>query len=359
MSSRRAQRPRALAAWLAFGACLASCSETRETARAPRAEALATTSGPLPSAAPTSTADAGPDSSTGAGRGSTEDDAKRLSVRFRRASLPVEPCADAAPERLATCVFEQGYAPDTKAAALARSLFEKTGTVAGLGVAETMDGGFRGVIQLVPALPIDKDRRHLEWAAAALIDIDDTLTRVEERTGVRFRYRRAPDRLLFSRSVGRTTPSAFVVDGNISYNVAGSLLKDESSVRETLVHELFHINDEGWSEGALQGDYAAILTRCFPKGKLAATTTACLAPYAPNDTVVRGGTYYAFQRGNGESVREYGAELALRWYKEHRAIVRGEVSRAVPFRCGPEENARAWAAFTKRFASGADLTRCP
>ena len=40
--------------------------------------------------------------------------------------------------------------------------------------------------------------------------------------------------------------------------------------------------------------------------------TACLAPYAPTATIVRRGTYYAFQPGN--DVREY-ARQRLRRYR--------------------------------------------
>jgi hypothetical protein len=53
-------------------------------------------------------------------------------------------------------------------------------------------------------------------------------------------------------------------------------------------------------------------------------------------------------------VREYAAELALRYYRETRAILRKDKPIA-PFKCGPPENARAWTAFVAEFFAGVDL----
>ena len=92
----------------------------------------------------------------------------------------------------------------------------------------------------------------------------------------------------------------------------------------------------------LARDYATIVKKC-------GVDVVCLTPFAPGDTKVRGGTYYAFQPDNGVPVREYGAELALRWYREHRAIVRGEKLAKPAFKCGPAENARSWEAIVDEF----------
>jgi hypothetical protein len=82
-------------------------------------------------------------------------------------------------------------------------------------------------------------------------------------------------------------------------------------------------------------------------------STVCLTPYAPGTTVVRGGTYYAFQKGNG--VGEYGAELATRYFLEQSALIAGKQLPREPFKCGTPENARAWNALVDELF-GVDLT---
>src|SRR6185369_9315892 len=147
------------------------------------------------------------------------------------------------------------------------------------------------------------------------------------------------------RSVKRTTPSAYASGWTVAYNVAGSLNTSAGAVRETLFHEIFHLNDAAhgdWSPRVLGPVFDAIVARC-------GTRVACLRPYAPGDTMVRGGTYYAFQPDNGESVHEYGAELALRYYREQRAVIRRERLAAPAFKCGPDENRRAWTAMVAEF----------
>jgi hypothetical protein len=151
--------------------------------------------------------------------------------------------------------------------------------------------------------------------------------------------------------VDKHTPSAFATSWTILYNVEGSLMNGADGVRETLWHELFHLNDEqhgDWSGKTLRSDYAAIVKTC-------GASTRCLAPYAPNDTVVRGGTYYAFQPNNGDAVHEYAAELAVRYYKEQTEMrARGKLKRRA-FKCGPAENARSWQALVDEFFAGRDL----
>jgi len=88
-------------------------------------------------------------------------------------------------------------------------------------------------------------------------------------------------------------------------------------------------------------------------------STPCLAPYAPNHTTVRGGTYYAFQPGNG--VWEYAAELAVRYYREHRVILgMQKTGDRKPFKCGPEPNPTTWKLLADEFFGGVDLVpACP
>ena len=284
------------------------------------------------------------------------------------------------------CLLSERYRKDAKARDLALALYRSTGSVAGLGEAETMDGGYRGTIKLVPQLPTGEYRQHLQWVAQATRDFDElfawlaapvvTATGATAPTapgapGATARQRlpssaagtatAAPSfrlhglSLRFVRSVAKRTPSAYALGWAVTYNVRGSLLKNAAGVAETLFHELFHLNDgahDDWSARTLATDYAAILARCQPQ-KL---SRACLAPYAPGSTTVRGGTYYAFQQNNGDSVHEYAAELALRYYKEHRELAAtGKLARPA-FKCGAPETARAWRALVDEFFAGLDRT---
>jgi hypothetical protein len=105
-----------------------------------------------------------------------------------------------------------------------------------------------------------------------------------------------------------------------------------------------------WSARHLRLDYATILAKCG-----AHPSVKCLTPYAPNDTMVRGGTFYAFQQNNGDTVQEYAAELAVRYFKEQSEMLRiGKLSKRA-FKCGPVENARAWSAIVGEFFSERDL----
>ncbi len=73
---------------------------------------------------------------------------------------------------------------------------------------------------------------------------------------------------------------------------------------------------------------------------------------------MRGGTFYAFQPGNGPG--EYAAELAVRHYREHRAVLRGEKLADKPFKCGPAPNGAAWKPFVDEFWAGVDrVPACP
>jgi hypothetical protein len=267
------------------------------------------------------------------------DAAKRL--------LPsTEPCESVA------CLLEHAYRTDPKASELALGLWHATGDVAGVGPEEVMDGGFRGTIQLVPQLPINAYRKHLAWVVAATRDIDDFFKGLYENQ-IPPSYRWQSLEFRFVRSINKHRPSAYARGWIVEYNVEGSLNTSAKSVRETLFHELFHANDEAhadWSATHLRADYAAILAKCGPHPSI-----GCLTPYAPNDTMVRGGTFYAFQQNNGDTVHEYAAELAVRYFKEHSELrATGKLAHKA-FKCGPAENARAWSALVGEFFAGRDL----
>ncbi len=274
----------------------------------------------------------------------TLDEARRLFPDAPRTCADIE------------CLIERAYARDGQAQAIALALYRASGDVAGVGPEEVMDGGYRGKIRLVPELPIGKYRTHLTWVADSLRSVDGLFQKLYDgRPAPAYRWRAL--QLRFVRSVGRRTPSAYAMGWIVEYNVEGSLLTSFAGVRETLFHEIFHSNDGAhgdWSARTLRKDYDAILRTCGPK-----LTNACLAPYAPNDTVVRGGLYYAFQQDNGDPVHEYAAELAVRWWKEQsEMLAAGKLSRRA-FKCGPPENARSWKALVDEFFGGRDLTpRC-
>lgn len=255
------------------------------------------------------------------------------------------------------CLLDERYRADPKAASLARELFERWRVVAGVEVAHTMDGGYRGRITIEPALPIGAERRHIEWIVLALRDFDAFFAALAQhgRAG-RPAFRYTPSKLRFMRSVAARTPSAYASEWTVAWNLAGSLHTSSDAARETLFHEIFHLNDAvhpvhappaagAWSFVALGPIYDAIVKRCGVRA-------GCLAPYTPNETMVRGGTYYAFQPGN--DVREYAAELALRYYREQRAVL-GSLRAPKPFKCGPHENAVAWMAMRDEFFGGVDL----
>ncbi len=255
------------------------------------------------------------------------------------------------------CSLEAAYRDAPDAAEVVLSIYDRTGSVTGLEPGRVMDGGWRGEITLVPERPVGKHLRHLRWVAASLEDFTWFFGALQELSADPMGYRFAPLELAFFRSVRRTTPSAYAVGWRVAYNVNGSLHRGEKAVRETMFHEIFHLNDAahgGWSEAALGPIFDRIVARCTTGGKL---STPCLRPYAPGTTMVRGGTFYAFQPGNG--VGEYAAELALRYYREHRQKLKTARVSPRPFKCGPPENAEAWDAMVATFFGGVDLVACP
>lgn len=268
------------------------------------------------------------------------------------------PACDASAEGPIYCLLDARYAGDERAHITAGALYRKTGSVAGVEREHVMDGGYRGRIHIVPVLPIDDERVHLERVANALYDYDGFFAELERRGNAHVSYRWRDLALRFFRSVKARTPSAYALGWTVAYNVDGSLNKTDASVRETLFHEIFHLNDaahgttkESWSDRTLADAYAAIVKKC-------GIDTACLSKFAPNDTKVKGGTYYAFQPGN--DVGEYAAELAVRYYKEQRgALGLGPLVKPA-FKCTGAVNAKSWNAMVSEFFGEIDLTAsCP
>jgi hypothetical protein len=249
------------------------------------------------------------------------------------------------PERVG-CLLRVRYRGDAEATSVALAMHAQSGNIAGVQPAQLFDGGYRGVLKFVPSLPTGQARTHLAWVAAAFRDYEQLFADLGAPSSTTFRWRALEVR--FFRSLKVRTPSAFAQGWSIGYNLSGSLNVSEQWVRETMFHELFHLNDEAhgnWSTTALASIHAAIKQKC-------GASTPCLRPYAPSSTIVNGSTYYAFHPKN--PVTEYGGELALRYYREHRAILRKEALTEAPFKCGPEENARAWSSMVKEFFGGID-----
>lgn len=340
-------------------------------APAPTAVPVAPASAAAPAQAPSSAPDAPSDPAI-TGEQAVEILFADAAERAARAAACPAAAGDA--ERI-RCLLGARYAADPAAATIALELFARDGDVAGVDEDHLFDGGFRGELHLVPELPVGRYRRHLDWVAASAKAHDDFFAALAARGGkppseIRYRWRAIA--LRYFRSVGRTTPSAYAESGRlrggggrdwgVAYNVSGSLHGSASAVRETMFHEIFHLNDAAhgaWSSRALAPTFDRVVARC-------GTSMACLKPYAPNDTTVKGGTYYAFQPGNG--VHEYAAELAIRYYREQLAALGLEPATSpgarglpgVPFKCGPPENAVGWELLVGEFFAGIDLSpACP
>jgi hypothetical protein len=293
------------------------------------------------------------------------DDIMGILFADRESSTPiVAACPASVPaDARIRCLYDERYKGDTKATSIAHELYVKWRIVAGVEVAHTMNGGYRGMIRLVPAVPVGAERKHLEWVAAAMADFDVFFAELEKfrattaDAGARAAgpkpYRFRPITLRFMRSIAARTPAAYAHDWTVAYNFAGTLNISADAVRETMFHEIFHLNDAShgdWSPPALGAAFDVVAKKC-------GTAIPCLTPYTPNDTIVRGGTYYSFQPGNG--VMEYAAELALRYYREQRAALRN-LPKVKPFKCGPPENAKTWALMRDEFFGGVDaVPACP
>lgn len=262
-----------------------------------------------------------------------------------KVAVSAQVCSEGTRDDQIGCLIGARFASDARASRVARDLYTRTGSVSGLLPEQDFDGAYRGQLHLVPHLPVKAERRHLEGVAEALLDFDAFFADLEGDAPIRYRWR-ALD-LRFFRSVKRRTPSAYATGWTVAYNVSGSLFTTPARTRETLFHEIFHLNDfahDTWSAKALADIYQRIVKKC-------GTRTACLTPYTPDSIIVRGGTYYAFMPDNG--VLEYGADLAKRYYVEQRALMhKQKISK--PFKCLTPENGEAWQLLVDEFFGGVD-----
>lgn len=254
-------------------------------------------------------------------------------------------------DRRIRCLIALRYEEDTESRDLALILYTETGSLAGLLPEETSDDGRGGKVHLMPARPVGRYREHLEWIVAAFRDYQRFTKGLSAHGKVSFVDRPLHLRFFYSETGGH--PSAFAVKRNIGYNLFGTLNVSDTTVRDTLFHEIFHLNDawrDGWSARALAPIFEQITARCGKKN-------TCLAPYSPTDTMM-GGTYYAFNPQGG--VKEYAAELGLRYYREHRLILEGKPLPVAAFKCGAPENLAAWRLVADELFGGVDLVpACP
>lgn len=265
-------------------------------------------------------------------------------------------CSEKLPlKRYSECLIDLRYGADPEARRLARDVYEVTHVLPAVTSVGTMIEGYRGeIVELVPALPIGESyRHHLVWVRASLEQVSAFLQwiaghAVGASRDVAFESR--PTAFVFFRTPTPTYPSAFVLDGNIGYNLEGPLHTNAREMHETLFHELFHLNDAKhgvWSEGTLTPIFESIVERC-------GGDDSCLQPFAPHHSMVPNGTYYPFDERTRD-VREYAAEIALRYYLEHEAIHESREPLA-PWKCAADENQSAWDAVVDEFFGGVDLT---
>lgn len=258
--------------------------------------------------------------------------------------------ADRSPREHAECLLRLRFADDPEALDLATTLYARTNTLVGVAARTSIEGYRGSYVELHPALPIGEQRHHLEWLHRSLGTFDWFVASLAERAPRPLAFRPRPKGFAFFQTAEPSYPSAYCVDGVIAYNVQGLLHADSRDMHETLFHELFHINDAAhgaWSTRTLGPTFDAIVERCDDDH-------ACLATFAPHDSVVPDGTFYAFD-ARTRDVREYAAELALRYFLEHEAILTGAPP-LLPFKCRAEENLGAWTQLVDTFFGGADLT---
>lgn len=278
----------------------------------------------------------------------TPEDAER--VLFLATHLRTTELRQACPESMKRaprirCLIELRYADVPASKELALTLYSETGSLAGLLPEEWSDDGRGSKIHLTPARPIGDNREHLRWILDAFRDYAKFEADLAKTAPIAFQDRPVHFRFFVTDKGGN--PSAFAVSRNIGYNLYGSVNVSDSTVRDTLFHEIFHLNDSrlgDWSAGALGPILQGILAKCGGR-------SACLAPYAPTDTMIQG-SYYAFVKQSG--AREYAAEVGLRFYREHRYVREGKPLPLAPFKCGPAENREAWNLVRDRLFGGVD-----
>jgi hypothetical protein len=298
----------------------------------------------------------------------------KTSIALWKAAL--DKCKNKTSALQVKCLLKGRYAKDKKALKLAIELYDQVGVVAGLRPKQVRDGGWRGILHMVPQLPIGRRRKHLNWVTLSFKEYKRFFSWLQKSAKKPIKYRYTHISVKFYQTLGKRTPSASAWPWNIAYNLNGSLLWHKGGVRETLYHELFHLNDgdhKNWSYRTLNKMYDGILKKCKKfmrkSNRQGAPYQKCLRPYAPYRTrVARDNVFYAFHRES--DVGEYGAELAVRYYLEHRAILLKLPKRVAKkvlgysapgaFKCGPTENTKAWKWISKEFFGGADKTApCP
>lgn len=336
-------------------ACVAACSGTppnplpTTALPAPTTSAAPAASTSLPP--PPSSASAPPPQPTPPTHPGRAEAAER--VLFLATHLRTTELREACPVTLAEvprirCLISLRYADEIESKKLALTLYEETGSLAGLLPEETNEDGKGKKVRLRPARPIGRNKEHLIWIVDAMREYTrffQELTR-RQKTPIVMNDRPLDFRFFYTEEGG--TPSAFAVGRNIGYNLNGTLNVHDEAVRDTLFHEIFHLNDvwqDKFSTRVLAPIEARILATC--KGNV-----KCLAAYAPTDTTMNGKPYAFTDRGNA---KEYAAELALRYFREQRLMIDGKPLPIPAFKCGPPENAEAMALMADAFFGGVDL----
>lgn len=246
------------------------------------------------------------------------------------------------------CLLSLRYADNDASKKLALTLYDETGSLAGLLPEETTEDGRGQKVRLRPARPVGQNRDHLVWIVSAMRDYARFFAGLRAHTGkpVAMQDRPLDFRFFYTEKGG--APSAFAVNQNVGYNLFGAVNVSEEAVRDTLFHEIFHLNDawhEEWSARALGPLHARVVARCKDNRR-------CLFPYAPTETTMNGRLYAFLPQGG---VREYAAELALRFFREQRLLLEGKPLPLPPFQCGPAENAEAMKLLADEFFGGANL----
>lgn len=260
-------------------------------------------------------------------------------------------CLSRAPHDAAHCAVDLAYAEDEEARALARELLTLTGAVPGVEQYTQIDAGYLGLVPIEPLLPVGPYRQHLVWLRDGIAAIERVFATITPNAPKTVLFRTRPYGFRFFKTQEKTYPSAYALEGVVGYNLEGPLHDSQENVTATLFHELFHLNDEArgqWSQSALAGLLDQIVAACEDDHD-------CLTKFAPTDDRVPDGTFYPFD-ARTRDVREYAAEIALRWFREQRAILDGAPLAAPPFKCLAEENAHAWRAVVEEFFGGFDLT---
>jgi hypothetical protein len=246
------------------------------------------------------------------------------------------------------CLISLRYADEIESKKWALTLYAETGSLAGLLPEETNQDSKGKKVQLKPARPIGRNKEHLIWIVDAMREYAHFFEELSKRQTkpIVMQYRPLDFRFFYTEAGG--TPSAFAVGRNIGYNLNGTVNVHEEAVRDTLFHEIFHLNDvwqDNFSARILAPIESRVLATC--KGNV-----KCLEAYAPTDTTMNGKPYAFTDGGAG---KEYAAELALRYFREQRLMIDGKPLPIPAFKCGPPENKEAMGLLVDAFFGGVDL----